>query len=175
MQLIIEEDQHLSPPAPSWNLAFPAGLWVMYSPSARKPQPSGKELICSAASPIHHPPSSVFYIHLQMKIKGWCIALFKIAGGINVKRKAFIFYPMLCSTPSSAQNWRILACFSSCYLRSKNARGRTEDSKPWKKQHLQVKVLSLMITSCEQSDISGVHPAGLVAVCPPQLLNSKAL
>ena len=103
MEFIIGEDQHLSP-APSRNLAFPVGLWVMYLPSPRKPQPSGKGRICSAASPIHHPPSSVFYIHLQMKIKGWCIALFKTAGGISVKRKDFIFYPVLCSTHSSAQN-----------------------------------------------------------------------
>lgn len=93
MELIIEADQNLSLPAPSWNLAFPAGLLVMYSPSQREPQPSGKELICSAAFPIHHPPSSVFYIHLQMKIKEWCVALFKIAGGISVKKEGFHILP----------------------------------------------------------------------------------
>lgn len=71
----------------------------MYSPSPRKPQPSGKELICSAASPSIIP--SVFYIHLQMKIKeGGALPSLRLLSGINTRRgKAFIFYPMLCSTP----------------------------------------------------------------------------
>lgn len=82
------------------------------------PQPPGEELICSAAIPIHHPPRSVFYIHLPMKIKGWCGALLKIAGRISVKRKDFIFYPGR-SSSRLPPNWRRLACFSSVYWKAK--------------------------------------------------------
>lgn len=117
MELIIEKDQHLPPPAPGWSLAFSAGLSMIYLLSQSGPQPSGEELICSAAVPIHHPPSSVFYIPLQMKIKGWCSALFKIAGGISMKRKALIFYPRLSEHLRSSE-WKKLGLLLKCYLRS---------------------------------------------------------
>lgn len=109
------------------------------------PQPPEEELICSAAIPIHHPPSSVFYIHLQMKIKGWCGALWKIAGRISVKRKDFILYPGR-SSSLLPQNWRSLASFSSVYWKAKCPRNNRRCLGP-AIQHLQVKNVSPMPSS----------------------------